>query len=119
MSYSELALLFDTQDLTNVKDQLAKSFDEHSVIGSMKQIPAIILVRKQVWLALEMELNKLIKTKGASKHSGYDIAKAFGPGISRPDSSNDGYDALIYRGRPIVAMPAEHNVISDRLGANS
>lgn len=112
---SQLVLLFDTDHMENVLDQLGKAIDAHSPAEWPSHGPQMILVRKEVWLKLEMECARARKSKDLPK---YDIA--YGDQGVDITSRNErkGYNAIIVRGRPVVPMPAQENIVADRLGAN-
>jgi uncharacterized protein (DUF608 family) len=116
MPYAELVLLFDTDNLTDVKGQLGKAFDDFSVAGDNKHTPSLMIVRKRVWLSLERELQPLVnaaKEKVALKH--YEVTPAKIGTLDEIDGK--GYNAIIFRGRPVVAIGGL-NIVADRVGAN-
>lgn len=120
-SYAELVLLFDTEDLTNIKGQLDERFDEFSVAGDVKHIPSMVLVRKDVWIKLEYELQQLMESSRPNeKVVPFQKAPAR-RGMRDPEllsHTQPGYNALVYRSRPIVAVTGA-NIVADRVGANS
>lgn len=111
---SELVLLFDTKNLTNVEQQLSDAFDAHSTAGNMTQTPSMMIVRKTVWLTLEKELiKKHPKLVDESKPVKYHRVSTKDKGLT----GEHGYNAIIFRSRPVVAIDGD-NIVAARVGAN-
>lgn len=110
---AELVLLFNTDNLTDVEGQLGKAFDDFSVAGDMRHIPSLMIVRKEVWLALETELIKKLKHKSYKPEN----IKDYDATSSKSTDTKVGYNAIIFRGRAVVAIDGK-NIVADKVGAN-
>jgi len=117
MTKSELVLLFSTDDPENILDQLSKEFDRHSYAGNRDCTPSLIIVNINNWRQIELELAKRLKTRYRVKQIlGYEKVTANSEGWVIHDVKQKGWNCLMFRGRPVVAIYGD-NVIAARVGA--
>jgi hypothetical protein len=119
---SELVLLVnrDKENYPQVLDQLSSELDKSSNVGNGVQGPSMIICTKPIWIEIEGELQEALIARFGKKLHGYDkVTATSAPGRTEPPSGY-GFNALSYRGIPIVAMDAgDDNIISSRLKGHS